>query len=135
MTQVKDPNSNVVTVAYDSAERVGTITRPDSTTETFVAYQERGWTNSGTSGSPATPTLLAEARATYTDPNSHVTDLRPDWLGLGLVGQSTDPSGNVTSYDRDANGLPIVAVDRLNRISQYSLRRQGERPDARPTPT
>ena len=35
LTQVKDPLSNAVTVSYDSAERVGTITRPDLTTEEF----------------------------------------------------------------------------------------------------
>ena len=52
MTQVKDPLLNVVTVAYDSAERVGTITPPDLATEEFTAYQEQGWTNSGTSASP-----------------------------------------------------------------------------------
>ncbi|WP_165236182.1 RHS repeat domain-containing protein, partial [Aquisphaera insulae] len=81
LTRVTDPNSKATTVAYDSAQRASTITRPDSTTEVIVAHQERGWTSSGTSGSPAAATLLAEARATYTDPNSNVTDLRPDWRG------------------------------------------------------
>jgi hypothetical protein len=49
MTQLQDPMGNRVTAVYDSAKRVGTIVRPDSTTEEFSAYQEQGWTNSGTS--------------------------------------------------------------------------------------
>ena len=125
LTGVTDPRSKTVTVAYDSAERASTITRPDSTVEAFTAYQERGWTNSGTSGSPAAATLLAEARSTYTDPLGNVTDLRPDWNGQGLTGQAADASGNVTTYDRDANGLATIAVDRLNRISQYAYDSHG----------
>jgi YD repeat-containing protein len=87
MTQYKDARSNVVTIAYDSAsERVTTITRPDSSVETFKADQLRGFDTTGTSSSPANPTLLAEARGTYTDPLLNVTDTRPDWGGLGLTG-------------------------------------------------
>ena len=119
LTQTTDPNSKTVSVAYDSAERVATITRPDNTTETYTAYQERGWTNSGTSGSPAAATLLAEARASQTDANSHTTDQRPDWNGQGLTNEATDPDGNVTTHDRDSNGLATITIDRLNRISQY----------------
>jgi RHS repeat-associated protein len=119
MTKETDPNSHTVTVVYDSANRVGTITRPDSTNETFVAYQERGWTNSGTVGSPANPALLAEARGSHTDPNSNTTDLRSDWWGLGLTNQPTDPDGNIKTYDRDTNGLATVAIDRLSRITTY----------------
>src|SRR5205814_2717456 len=70
--------------------------------------------------SPAPATLLAEARASYTDPNSHTTDLRADWGGLGIANQRTDPDGNVTSLDLNSNGLGAVSVDRLNRISQYT---------------
>src|SRR5262249_17727328 len=117
MTQFKDPLSHVVTIAYGSGNRVGTITRPDSSVETFAAYQERGFDPTGTSGSPANPTLLAEARATYTDPLANVTDLRSDWRGLGLTGQLTDAAGNVATNDRDADGLATIMIDRLNRIT------------------
>jgi len=120
MTQVQDQRSNVVSIAYDSAERVGTITRPDSTAQTFSAYQEQGWTNSGTSGSPAAATLLAESAANYTDPNSNLTQMRPDWYGLGLTGQSTDAMGNVSTYDLNSNGLATAAIDQLNRIAFYN---------------
>jgi YD repeat-containing protein len=115
-----------VTFAYDSAsERVTTITRPDSTTETFKADQLRGFDTTGTSGSPANPTLLAEAHGTYTDPLSNVTDTRPDWGGLGLTGQMTDASGNIATNDRDANGLATITLDRLNRIDLYSFDTKG----------
>ena len=82
MTSVTEPSSSgeptkITTVTYDSAERVGTITRADSTTETFSSAQEQGWTNSGTSGSPAALTLLAEVGSAYTDPLGDVTTLRP----------------------------------------------------------
>jgi RHS repeat-associated protein len=120
MTQYQDPNGHVVTIAYDSAERVGTITRPDSTAEEFSAYQEQGYNTTGTSGNPAPTVLLAEDAAHYTDPNGHTTLPRPDWYGLGTTGQMTDALGDVATYDRDANGLATIVVDRLNRISQYT---------------
>ena len=91
MTQVQDPLGNRVTVSYDSAERVGTITSPDSATQEFSSYQEQGWTNSGTSGSPAAATLLAESASNYTDPNSNLTQLRPDWYGLGPPARRPTP--------------------------------------------
>jgi RHS repeat-associated protein len=125
LTQLKDPNGNAVTAVYDGAERASTITRPDGTTETFKAYQERGYDTSGTSANPAAPTLLAEARASHTDPNNHTTDLRSDWGGLGLANQATDPDGNVTSLDLNSNGLAAVSVDRLNRIDQYTYDSKG----------
>ena len=70
MTEFEDARSHVITIMYDAAERVGTITLPEASTQLFSAYQEQGWTNSGTSGArpprpcsprrlPATPTLTA----------------------------------------------------------------------------
>ena len=121
MTQVQDQRSNMATVAYDSAERVGTITRPDASTQLFSPYQEQGWTNSGTSGSPAAATLLAEAATTYTDPNGNTFQIRPDWIGLGQLGEATDPYGNVSANDISTpTGLPIVSIDALGRITQYN---------------
>ena len=119
LTQYKDPNGHAVTVTYDSAERVGTITRPDSTTQEFSAAQEQGWTNSGTSGSPAAATLLAESAADATDPNGNLSQMRPDWYGLGTTGQTTDALGNVTTNDISTNGLATTTIDNLNRITQY----------------
>jgi YD repeat-containing protein len=110
LTQRKDPLGHVTSIVYDSAQRVGTITRPDSTSQAFSSYQEQGWTNSGTSGSPAAATLLAEAASNSTDPNGNTSQMRPDWLGLGTTGQATDALGNVTTYDRDSNGLATVVI-------------------------
>ena len=127
LTQVTDPNSKVVTVAYDSANRVGTISNPDATSETFVAAQERGFvpSGSGTSGSPAAATLLAESTSTMIDPLSNETDLYPDWQGLGLTNVTSDPLGDIATKDRDGNGLATIAVDRLNRINQYTYDASG----------
>jgi RHS repeat-associated protein len=125
MTSVTEPSSagepaKIATITYDSANRVGTVTQANSTTETFSAAQEQGWTNSGTSGSPAAATLLAEVGSTFTDALSEVTTLRPDWRGMGLTDQSVDALSNVSTYDRDANGLATIAIDPMDRITQYA---------------
>jgi RHS repeat-associated protein len=130
MTSVTEPSSTgeptkTTTIVYDSAERVGTITRPDSTNEKFVADQEQGWTNSGTSLSPAPSVLLAEAATVYTNPLSNVTNYRPDWRGMGLTNQTTDALGNVATVDRDANGLATITIDRLNRVTQDAFDTKG----------
>ena len=91
MTQVQDQRSNITSIAYDSAERVGTISLPEGATQLFSSYQEQGWTNSGTSGSPAAATLQAEAATTYTDPDGYSSQIRPDWMGLGRI-RSAEPS-------------------------------------------
>ncbi len=120
MTQIKDPLGNLVTISYDSAERVGTISLPDSTGETFTNDQESGWTNSGTSGSPAAAILLVEATSTYTSPNGNTTTLRPDWWGMGVTGVQVDAIGNVVMNDLTSNGLPTVTVDQVNRVTQFT---------------
>ncbi len=130
MTSVTEPSSageptKITTITYDNSERVGTITRADSTTETYSAAQEQGWTNSGTSGSPAASTLLAEVGSTYTDPLGDVTTLRPDWCGMGLTDQSVNALSNVSTYDRDSDGLVTIAIDPMNQISQYAYDTHG----------
>ena len=125
LTQLEDPMTNLVTISYDSAGRVGTITQPDLTTEEFSADQEQGWTNSGTSGSPAPATLLAAAGSTFTDANSNVTTIRPDWWGLGTAGQLTDALGDTETFDYNSNGLPTIVIDNLNRITQFTYNSQG----------
>ena len=89
LTQLEDPMTNLVTISYDSAGRVGTITQPDLTTEEFSADQEQGWTNSGTSGSPAPATLLAAAGSTFTD-----AERQPHHHPPRLVGPGHDRSGD-----------------------------------------
>ena len=126
MTQVQDQRSNITSIAYDSAERVGTISLPEGATQHFSSYQEQGWTNSGTSGSPAAATLQAEAATTYTDPNGNSFQYRPDWMGLGQLSESTDPYGNVSANDiSTSNGLPYVSIDPLGRITQTVYDSQG----------
>ena len=120
LEEVKDPLGNVVSIVYDSAGRVGTITSPDSATEEFAPFQEQGWTDSGTSGSPAPAMLFAAAAASYTNPNGNTTSVQPDWYGLGTAGVGIDALGDVATNDVNANGLVIDSIDRLNRMDQYS---------------
>ena len=133
LTQYQDPLSHTTSVSYDSAERVGTITRPDGTTQLISSYQEQGWTNGGTSGSPASATLLAQAATTYTDPNGNTTEIQPDWMGLGQVGQTIDPYLDVTTNDLNANGLPVVSVthstgSRSTTMTGWGMRRRSPIP-------
>ena len=130
----------MTTIAYDSAERVGTITLPDGTTQLFSSYQEQGWTNSGTSGSPAAATLLAVAATTYTDPNGNTFQIRPDWMGLGQL-EPDDRRPTATSRPTTSTPMacPIVSIDPLDRITQYNYDSLGNttedhlsRPDQRP---
>ncbi len=125
LTKITDPRSNAVTISYDSAARVGTVTSPDLATEEFSSFQEQGWTNSGTSSSPAPATLQAAAVATYTDPNGNSTTVRPDWYGLGITAVAVDALGDVATYDLNSNGLATVAIDPLNRITSYTYSSQG----------
>ncbi len=115
----------MVSVVYDSAGRVGTITSPDLATEEFGAFQEQGWTNSGTSGSPAPATLFAAAVGSYTNPNGNTSTIRPDWYGLGTPVVGVDALGDVSTIDINSNGLPITSIDPLNRISQYTYDTHG----------
>ena len=88
MTQIKDPRSNVVTIRYDSAERVGTITRPDGSTERVHQRPGIGLDQQRHVGQPGRRRpCWPQATSTYTDPNSNVTTLRPDWWGLGVTGR------------------------------------------------
>jgi RHS repeat-associated protein len=120
LTKITDPRSNSVTISYDSASRVTSVSLPESATEDFTNDQEAGWTNSGTSGSPAPATLLAQAGGTYTSPNGNLTTIQPDWMGLGQAGNIIDPLGNVQLFDRNSNGLATIAVDQVNRNTQYN---------------
>ena len=70
---------------------------------------------------PAAATLLAESAAKYTDPNSNLNLMRPDWYGLGTTGETTDALGDVTTYDVNSNGLATISIDRINRISQFTF--------------
>ncbi len=125
LSQVTDPRSSTVTINYDAASRVSSINRPDTTTEGFTNDQEAGWTNSGTSGSPAPSTLLAVAGSTYTSPNSNATTIQPDWMGMGQAGNAIDASGDVQLFDRNSNGLPTIAIDQDNRNTQYGYDSKG----------
>ncbi len=125
MTQISDPLSHTATINFDSGGRVSSVNRPDSTTEDFTNDQEAGWTNSGTSGSPAPSTLLAVAGSTYTSPNSNTTTIQPDWMGMGQAGNAIDASGDVQLFDRNSNGLPTIAVDQDNRNTQFGYDSKG----------
>ena len=69
--------------------------------------------------------MLAEVGSTYTDPLTNVTTDSSDWRGMGLTDQDTDALGNVTTTDRNSNGLATITIDPLNRISQFAYDSHG----------
>ena len=44
---------------------------------------------------------------------------------MGLTSQTTDALGNVTTDDRNANGLATITIDPLNRITQDAYDSKG----------
>ena len=121
ITTVTDPNNHAVTVGYDAAGRVGTINNPDSTSQSLTNVQESGLVASGASsaGSPVAPFLLTEAGASMTDPLGHTISLQTDWQGLGLTDVAIDALGQISTVNRDGNGLALTTVDPMNRITQH----------------
>ena len=121
ITTVTDPNNRAVTVGYDAAGRVGTINNPDSTRQSVTNVQESGLVASGASsaGSPVAPFLLTEAGASMTDPLGHTISLQTDWQGLGLTDVAIDAPGQISTVNRDGNGLALTTVDPMNRITQH----------------
>ena len=90
----------------------------------FSSYQEQGWTNSGTSGSPAAATLLAEAATTYTDPNGNTS--RPGPTGWAWASSARPPTPRERRHQRPQRQRPARRLDRpLNRITQYTYDSQG----------
>ena len=64
--------------------------------------------------------LLAQAAATYTSPNSNMTTIQPDWLGLGMTGNQIDALGDVADLRPELQRPGHVAVDQVNRVTSYA---------------
>ncbi|MDR3635134.1 MAG: malectin domain-containing carbohydrate-binding protein [Isosphaeraceae bacterium] len=126
MTSIVDPRSKAVTIAYDSADRVGTIARPDGTSQEFSSYEEQGWypSGTGTTTTPASATLLAQAAATYTDPRGNATYQGFDWLGHGVNNELTQ--NNIVSIANvNANGLTIATSNQIGWIVRSTYDSKG----------
>jgi len=127
LTTLENPRSYTTTIAYNYADRVTTVTRADASTDQLSALQMQGLvpSGSGTSGSPATPVLVAQAQATYTDPRGNAWPDRLDWLGFGTATQQIDPLGDTTVTYHDANGLPWLTSDPLANRTRYNFDSNG----------
>jgi YD repeat-containing protein len=114
LTTLTDPNSHTTTFTYNSADRVSSVTQPDSTTEQLTAMQMNGWAAAGSSN--VTAVLLATGdQAQFTDGNNNVWNYGLDWLGFGKTVLAADPLGDTSLIYRDPNGLPWMASDPLAR--------------------
>ena len=126
MTQITDQRSHIATIAYDAAGRVATISQPDSTAEKFSNEQESGWTNSRNLAQPRGGHAAGPGRQhLHPSPNGNPTTIQPTWNGLGMGGNVIDALGDVQLYDLNSNGLATVAIDQVNRNTQYSYDSKG----------
>ena len=114
---VSDAESYTLTYSYDNLDRVTLITYPDTTTEQF-SYN--------INGSVGSPTLDLQdsydrlGRNTHrvydsvrnlksvTDPLNQMTQY--GWCICGALASITDPKGNVTTFNRDAEARVVSKV-------------------------
>jgi YD repeat-containing protein len=121
LTALTDPLAHTTSFAY-SAGRVTLVTRADSSTESLTPLQLDGLP---TTTSLVTPVLVAEAKATYTDPRGETWDTRLDWRGFGFATEPEDPRGDMNLLYRDANGLPWLQSDPLADRARLFFNAQG----------
>jgi RHS repeat-associated protein len=140
-TSVTDALNHPTTFAYDTGDRLKTITYPDSTTTTF-AYDSRGRRTSVTDQNGKITTYAyddadrltsvtdaANNVTTYgydtesnltsiKDANNHTTSFTYD--AFGRVNKTTFPSGYIETYGYDAVGNLTSKTDRKNQLLTYT---------------
>ncbi len=132
-----DPRGDVFTFAYNFADRIDTVTRPDTlpggahTTESLTAQQMNGLVTGG----DETATLAVQAVADYSDPRSTPNSNPPnpidwlvaaDWFGYGYGLQYYDPLSDLTTDRRDPNGLTWLGEDPLSRPTRTFYDQSGK---------
>ena len=123
MTQVQDPTDecgidHLRLRRRGSAQLRGPISGP---TQLSSTYQEQGWTNSGTSGSPADGEPSAAATGSHTDPNGNVTT-RSGSTGYELrPRRRRDAGDDVNQRPQLERACRPLRSIRLNRISQMNI--------------
>ena len=126
MTQIKDPLGNLVTISYDSAERVGhdflagqhqriIHQRPGIGLDQQRHVEQSGRGNLARPGD----------QHVYESEWQHDRPSAPDWWGMGITGVQVDAIGNVVMNDLTSNGLPTVTVDQVNRVTQFTWSSSG----------
>ncbi len=129
------PNNDMFTFAYNFADRIDTVTRPDTlpggahTTESLFAQQMNGLQDPN--NPDPTPVLAVQAAADYSDPRS--TQQTPidwlvatDWFGDGYGLQYYDPLNDLTTNRRDPNGLTWLDEDPLSRPTRTFYDQMGK---------
>jgi len=143
-TSVTDANNQTTTFAYDTGDRLKTITYPGSTGTTTFGYDYRGRRTSVTDQNGKTTTytyddadrLLTVTDATtpgnvttygydtesnltsIKDANNNTTSFTYD--AFGRVTKTTFPSGYVETYGYDAVGNLTGKTDRKNQLISYT---------------
>jgi RHS repeat-associated protein len=101
-----DPRGGFTTIAYDHAGLVSQVTQPDGDHSTFSMFRSLGVVDRSVSGSsPSNPASLVSSNAPEIQHDEHgnPTQIRRDRFG-NVVWQQ-DALGNVTTFERNADGL------------------------------
>ena len=118
--------SNVVTISYDSAgtSRNDHAARPhDRRVQRRPGAgldQQRHLGQPGRRDPAGRGRLDRSPTRTATSPPS-----APTGGASGPPAKSTDALGDTETFDYNANGLPTIVIDKLNRITQYTYNSQG----------
>ncbi|HEV8719169.1 MAG TPA: tandem-95 repeat protein [Candidatus Binatia bacterium] len=127
MTRATDELGNSTTYGYDFAGRFAQSTRPGGETRSLVSAKLQGLPNAGIGqGSPTNPAPIVtseNASVSSTDGrgNSHFFTLD----SLGQVISQRDALGQVTTIQRDANGLPTRIVRPNNAMTTMTYDSKG----------
>ncbi|HUG89822.1 MAG TPA: Ig-like domain-containing protein, partial [Planctomycetaceae bacterium] len=109
LTTITDPLNRQTSLAYDFAGRIQEATFADLQTQGFTAWQTRGLPDLSVEGTPQNPAPLFYASsmlATVTDPLDRTSEYHFD--RFGFVTFYSDPLGNVTTWQRNSDGLATV---------------------------
>jgi RHS repeat-associated protein len=141
LTTLTDARNDATVVAYDFAGRVGTITRPDTTFETYRADQLSGMLAlPNITGTAADATPWGLVRAYHAGPGGYATSsfMVPggggyviqerdpfcraySWTQIGVKSQATtDYNGWIAWNEYDARGNLILTVDNAQATDYYT---------------
>ncbi|MGL5807948.1 MAG: hypothetical protein ACRC11_21340, partial [Xenococcaceae cyanobacterium] len=124
--------SNVIKQSFDAQGNIVAITAADGSTTQFfydlagnVIKQVDALGNETNYTYDANDNLLTEVKTVTLNGSKHILENRWSYDDEGRVTSTTDPAGNITHYEHDALGKTILAIDPLNRKTEYNYDNAG----------
>ncbi|MGH7194932.1 MAG: hypothetical protein ACREJM_15565, partial [Candidatus Saccharimonadales bacterium] len=103
LSSVTDPNSNQSSFTLNSEHRLSNVSLPGGASTSAVSEQNYGY-GSTSHTNPYAAVLTSSVVPSTTDANQNTSEYQSDPFGDPL--SETDPYGNVTTIQRNSNGLP-----------------------------